>query len=563
MTPDRPVFIAAADAQHYESLVLGVWALQWAGLRARFAFCTGAISSRSLGQRAFDLQLVPLNSAREIRRQIPDGVFVDTVHDSKSSEAPGDEWLRLALSNLTGSKGGRLWRCFVGMAISQEHGREAFAPLAELSLCVSDEELPRFHSVGNLIQAVADRFPTKDGGRALKSAVAGPAPWLARKLIGHVDEHAVLEALATTHTVAAYDAQELSIKARSQRIWAEDPEGAKSLLAFLIRQNHNAIGEALLSGLLDSIDGAAVASLSSVVPGLLATIVRRDPLRAALPSLWTGPDDRQRELFDTATAGQELAVEIRVRIVEAMLDGNSDAVADKVLRRFGTDAVAMVLAWYDRHSRPTGAALKRGWIRALAAHPEAVLSWVTSAVKPSGRTLSLAASLLNPHSSKVWLCGIGVWLRWSASPEPELSDYDLLMIHGFCLALGFDNPAPQAVELVAQCFDTVHDAVAASRLSYSLWELWFDDVLPSLSWGRNWDKCERLRHGLVRRIVEFKWPATLLSRCTHRPETFERLLNACWDVNGGKRALKELRREAENQTSELSDERRALVLRCV
>jgi len=561
LTPDQPVFIAAANARLHESLVLGVWAQQWGELRARFAFCTGAISSRSLGRRAFDLQVVPRSSTHEIRRQIPDGVFVDTIEGSKSTEGSGDEWLTLALSSLTGSNGGRLRQLFEGVATWKERGRGAFVPLAELSLCTSDEVVPRFDSSANLFQAIAARFPTKDRGRALKVAVAGPEPWLAKELVRDLGERSLLEALATTWPAPAYDAQELSIEARSSRMWADDPEGAKALLSFLIRQNHNAVGEVLLSALLENIEIDAAVGLSAVVPGLLATIVRRHPSRAATPTLWTGPYEGQRELFDAATSGQDLAGELRARIVEAMLEGSSDAVADKVFRRFAPDAGAIVLAWYDRRSGQTSAALERGWIQALAARPEAVLSWITAAPKPSSHVVALAARLLNPHSSQVWHSGIGVWLRSSVEAERELSDDERLMVHGFCLALGLDNPAPQAADLVAQCFDTVHDAVGANGLSYSLWELWFDGVLPSLSWGRNWDKCERLRRGLVRRVVEFEWLATLLSRCTHRPETFERLLKSCWDVKGGKRALKELRREVENQTSELSDERRALVLR--
>jgi hypothetical protein len=70
----------------------------------------------------------------------------------------------------------------------------------------------------------------------------------------------------------------------------------------------------------------------------------------------------------------------------------------------------------------------------------------------------------------------------------------------------------------------------------------------------------KLRRGLIRRIIKFEWPATLLSRCTSRPEIFERLLVSCWDVKDGKRALKDLRREVDNRSSELTDAYRALVL---
>jgi hypothetical protein len=355
--------------------------------------------------------------------------------------------------------------------------------------------VPRFENVTSLIQAVAERFPGIHDGKALKMAIAGPAPWLASDLIGDVTEEALLRALSITHSTGAYDAEELSIGSRSRRMWAGNPEGAKTLLSFLIRQNHNTFGEALLSALLETLGVEDAISLSDEIPGLLVTILRRDPSRTATPILWTRPRERQGELFDAATNGQELAADLRRLIVEAMLDADSDAVADKVFRTFGSDAVTIVLAWYDRKKTKPAAELKRGWIQSLAGCPEAILSWLTANPEVRGHTASLVARLLNPHSSVVRHVGIGVWLRSSAVANCELSDYDRLMVHGFSLALAFDNTAPQATDIISHSFDTVHDAVAVDRLSYGVWELWFNDVLPSLSWGRNRDKCENFAVG--------------------------------------------------------------------
>ncbi len=114
---------------------------------------------------------------------------------------------------------------------------------------------------------------------------------------------------------------------------------------------------------------------------------------------------------------------------------------------------------------------------------------------------------------------------------------------------------------MAHCFDTVHDAAATSRLNYAAWELWFDQILPSLSWARNWDKCERLRRGLIGSVVLHDWPVNLLARCTHKADTFERLLISCRDVKGGKKVLRDLWREAQDRSPELSIEYRALVSR--
>src|SRR5260370_5305813 len=105
--------------------------------------------------------------------------------------------------------------------------------------------------------------------------------------------------------------------------------------------------------MLDSLDIKSAESMTSIDPGLLSTIVRRTPSRAAMSDLWIGSFDRQRELFDAATGGQELSVELQMQVVQAMLEANSDAVADKVFRRFGGDAIQNVLEWYGAN-RPDG-----------------------------------------------------------------------------------------------------------------------------------------------------------------------------------------------------------------
>jgi hypothetical protein len=400
-TPDRPVFVPAMNSQIHETLVLALWAQQWGALRARFTFCTGSLSSRSIGAQSFDLQVVPLSAVREVRRQVQNLEIIDAARSEKETLNVG-EWLAIASSDLVDHNDGLLRSFLTCSPGSQACGREAFVPLTELSLCFPTGATDTVNNQRKLVDGVGNRFPGKDEASRLKNAIAGADPWLSKALIVNFRHRELLEALAMTEQAAAFDLQELAIGRRGRKLCVDDPEGAKGLLVLLIRENHNAVGEELLSAMLDSLDIKTAESLASIDPGLLSTIVRRTPSRAAMSDLWIGSFDRQRELFDAATSGQELPVELQKQVVQAMLEANSDAVADKVFRRFGGDAIQSVLEWYDS-SRSDGneTKLKPRWIDELRRYPDVVVSWLSRSHDFKSRTAALVAEVSNPHSGAI------------------------------------------------------------------------------------------------------------------------------------------------------------------
>jgi hypothetical protein len=83
--------------------------------------------------------------------------------------------------------------------------------------------------------------------------------------------------------------------------------------------------------------------------------------------------------------------------------------------------------------------------------------------------------------------------------------------------------------------------VIESLAGYSLWETWFDHIIPALTWVRNWDKCERLRKGLIERFVKNSREAIALLDCApNDPLTLQEILRSCKDVRGGRQLLKDL-----------------------
>jgi hypothetical protein len=69
-------------------------------------------------------------------------------------------------------------------------------------------------------------------------------------------------------------------------------------------------------------------------------------------------------------------------------------------------------------------------------------------------------------------------------------------------------------------------------LSDSAWVL-VEPFVPELSWLSNWDKCERLRRGLISAFVRNNWPVSELERRIKNRELMHQLLSSAKKADGG------------------------------
>jgi hypothetical protein len=73
-----------------------------------------------------------------------------------------------------------------------------------------------------------------------------------------------------------------------------------------------------------------------------------------------------------------------------------------------------------------------------------------------------------------------------------------------------------------------------------------------LSWGRNWDKCERLRRGLAESFIRHDWPAEQFLACAADDELLRVILKSASKVDSGDKLLKRVRRAASGGTLSLT-----------
>jgi hypothetical protein len=77
-----------------------------------------------------------------------------------------------------------------------------------------------------------------------------------------------------------------------------------------------------------------------------------------------------------------------------------------------------------------------------------------------------------------------------------------------------------------------------SRLPDEAWWSIAND-LPQSYWWQDWDRCERLRKGVVERFRSERWPASALLEITTDDILFDALVAELRDSKSGRRVLKE------------------------
>jgi hypothetical protein len=153
----------------------------------------------------------------------------------------------------------------------------------------------------------------------------------------------------------------------------------------------------------------------------------------------------------------------------------------------------------------------------------------------SNRAMTLFAGLLDSHLEELATYGLRPWLGLVKDALDMVFQFPNADASGFLVALGFQHPEKDALELIAPCFEHVHAAArddSSDPLSYRTWKS-LEREVPVLSRSRNWDRCERLREALLTRFIGNTWPKEDFLRCVSRPSTLRSVLYSSRDVHGG------------------------------
>jgi hypothetical protein len=179
------------------------------------------------------------------------------------------------------------------------------------------------------------------------------------------------------------------------------------------------------------------------------------------------------------------------------------------------------------------------WRRTLSFHVRSVMDWTEATPTRPVETLLATAYVVAPHAYDLWLRDATIWMRLYREVVKRADKAESSYVATFLIALALGNAPPEPLALVAESFEVVHDLARKGELHRDTW-LILEPILPHLNWFQDWDKCERMRRGLVEAFVRHRWPASELRRCISNQELFGQLLHSAEKVEGGAHLLQRL-----------------------
>ncbi len=152
--------------------------------------------------------------------------------------------------------------------------------------------------------------------------------------------------------------------------------------------------------------------------------------------------------------------------------------------------------------------------------------------KRSTQSLVAVARVIAPYAHQLSDHDSTVWLQTFRILQDMNQEEEATYVCTFLLALAFCNAPPSSLDLLSESFERVHEAVRIGRLSDREWII-VEPLVPHLSWLRDWDKCERLRRGLILAFFSNQWPAAELNRRIEDRDLIRQILKSAEDVDGG------------------------------
>jgi hypothetical protein len=412
--------------------------------------------------------------------------------------------------------------------------RASFGPLSQI-YCDTVATRTNPSSLRCLISLISKEFPSDGVAVKLKVDLLGRGGKAVRGRTGDCRLFSIL--LSSDESFLGLSPTRLELSERAEDLSRREEMVAHSLLLQINEGVTNPLAGAVISGLLQGLDPSVLQSLLRENSELPLVCLRLKPAIAYSPWFWRVPDESQRRQFDFM---RSLApIEDPVRLMTALIAANTDALArefDLLLE----DKMGRVLIEAIDRSAADGQQLAAGWISALRKYADTAIQALEFSAERVA-TAACLASLLNPYSQQVKRHGSRAWLKFFDTTTPRPSR-DAVRLALFCYPLSMQNPDARASELAVDSFRVLHHAAWHGGVSDAEWGQ-IDSLLPHASWWDYWDRCDRLRRGLVRAFVDFEWPIRVLAEMSDDPALFIYLIKSANETKPGRRLLHELRVE--------------------
>jgi hypothetical protein len=524
----RNLLVPAPNSTSFENAIMRVWSQQWPALRSNFSFCTGALSSRGFAGKPFDIQCAPPQLIREITTSALAKQSQEMSVLDKDEFVSEEIWTESTVFDAALPNGGQFRRLLWSLADGNR--MEDFKSFASLVVqFLSDSPI----SLRDLIKLAANYFPDKSLGVALKRNLFGEDR--SRILKFDFSEWELLSELSTSEAYNAFDSESLKLRPRACQLCANSHDDAKQLISKLFREPLNPLGEDVLAGLLEAINPEIAKKLTAQQPHFLPTLFRAKPELGTSAELWVAAGDHVRELFESLASTEGLSQELIAGITEAILSSGSEMLVRRALDKWGQPCVFGVLNYVAN----SGKQLSERVMGALTFHIKSVMEWLTAGTERPFFAKITCSHIVAPYSYQIKDFGADIWLREYEELRKQANYNEVNYLAALLLALGLQNAPPIPIKLIGLCFQHIYQLAWDDKIPDSNWII-LDPIVPHLLWLHDWDKCERLRRGLIEAFVKFHWPPEQLHECIKNDELLVRVLRSAKSVEGGSALLSKL-----------------------
>ena len=529
----RPVIVGVENAGQLELTFLRLWEELWPAARARFSFCTGALTPRSVAGALMDLQAVP--------RAIPSSQFRKSAGAGAAlvldlrTPGTGEAWVELFLEAV--KRGDSAFCSWLDAAAGADASRGVVPSLAPL--------FGAWHAPGSSARStLASVLGAKDLDPGVRSRLIGMVFDRANAESGAAARRELLQDLGG-HRNNDLAPIATTLEDLTRRLFDDSRVEGVALVLSLLGSALTEVGERILRAAVPLLTSSDLEAFGDSQTAYLPTIVGANHQLALSPVLWSRVASRSGEVLSQLGA-MNLPDEDLAGIVDAIIASGRDVSVDALIRFGGKTAVFRGLSAISSGQ----VQLSWPWRSALGGHRDAVLEWLESLSAPSLTDLDLGSCLVSPQFTQSRLAT--VWKAGTASTGTFPS-----RVAAFGLALAFwegDVTSP----LFPACFQPTYDAAANSRLEYDEWE-WMREYAPSSSYWRDWDKCARLSTAIARLLRRQSAPLDAVFAIVCSRSAIMQVADALDDDREARLYLRGLRRAVESSSIGTREQRDALL----
>lgn len=229
-----------------------------------------------------------------------------------------------------------------------------------------------------------------------------------------------------------------------------------------------------------------------------------------------------------------------------MLDVGADFDPEYLFEKIGSIVLEAFFEWSTSQRVHMDEIVFRKWQPIVTLNSTYFLEWLVEEKNIKAEKAYLLIRYLNPNSEFIKDYSTDIWEKYGKHAE-ELQENHCIDFKAFLLALGFNNPANIATELVSFSFESVHDAQSSNKLNERSWAFLRHHTPSPRFFGSflfgDWDICERLRRGLVNKFVAYSWPEEKILETVKRENTLVKIIEYAESFFEGRQLLKRLKKK--------------------